>query len=55
MREDENVFEHGHASEWAWNLERAPDAAPGDRVRREPLDPISVELDLQPSAEPDAS
>jgi len=46
MREDENVFEHGHASEWAWNLERAPDAAPGDRVCREPLDPISVEPDL---------
>src|SRR2546422_166203 len=43
---DEHVFQHGHPSEGTRDLERAPDAAPGDRVRREPVEAIGAEPDL---------
>src|SRR5439155_3054889 len=38
--------QHGHPSERPRNLERASDATPGDRVRRESVEPIGAETDL---------
>ena len=43
---DEHVLERGHALEEADVLERAPDAALGDRVRRLAGDVVAVEDDL---------
>jgi hypothetical protein len=43
---DEHVFQHGHPSERARDLERASHATPGDRVGRKPIEPIDAEADL---------